>query len=1042
MNTLINAAFARSRTTLLVLLLLVTGGWLAYANLPREAAPQVDIPYFFITVTYPGITADDAERLLLQPLERELQTLTGLRQIDGWAGEGFALVQLEFAAATDNRQALADVREKMDLVQSDLPPGANVPQVAEVDFSLFPILTVGLSGAVDERTLNTLARQARDRIESLPGVLEVVIGGEREEILEILIDPLTLESYRIGYDTLLQALERNNLVVAAGSMDTGAGRAAISVPGTIRDQNDILQTTIRATDGTIVTVADIAEVRRSFADPTGFARVNGQGAVSLEIRKTPGANIISTVDAAREELRRLQADWPDTVQLTELQSMADDIAMLLDDLENSVLLATLLVLATLIIALGYRAAGLVAFAIPAAFLSGLLGIALLGFTLNIVVLFALILVVGMLVDGAVVVTELADRHLAMGHERADAFRLAAQRMAWPITASIATTLIVFLPMLFWPGMVGQFLIFLPSTVIVTLLASLAMALIFIPVLGALLGPHHSTDPVLVQQVKAAESGQFDALNPATRRYLGVLALAVDNPGKTTAATAVLTVLLVGLYGLFGRGLEFFPSVDPDFVQIQVHARGNLSVHEADALVRDVEAVVRDEANVRSVYARTIGDTRARLGGNLPEDVIGIVRLDLEDWRRRDPVADILSRLRGEAARIPGVKIQMEEQQRGPPMGKPVVMQVSGQHRVPLAETVEQIRAMMETLGGFEDINDDLPLPRVELQWAVDRSEIGRYGADIAHLGQSLQLLTNGVLLGTYRPDDMEDEIDIRMRFPMESRNLDQLINLRLITAHGLVPVSNFAELVPVPAPGLLRRVDAMPAYTLEAEVARGYLADERVRTLQQAITELDLPEGINLRFRGQAEDQQEAASFLQMAFLLSILFMALVLVTQFNSIKQALLVMSAIVFSTTGVLMGLLLRMEPFSVVMSGVSILAVAGIVVNNNIVLLDTYNRLRRDGLAARDAALRTGAQRMRPVLLTAITTILGLTPMVLAVSVDLVGRDFHTGGPSTQLWVQLATGIVGGLLVATPVTLLFTPAVAAWLDRLKERRQVSPL
>lgn len=1039
MKTLIAVAFGRSRTTLLLLAFLLLGGSVAYTTLPREAAPEIDIPYFFVTAIYPGVTAEDAEHLLLQPLEQELQALDGLRQMDAWAGEGFALIQLEFAANVRNREALADVREKVDLAEADLPPGAEPVRVAEVDLSLFPILTVGLSGPVSERLLNTLARQAQERLEAVPGVLEVVIGGQRDEIMEVLIDTLTLESYQLSHSEVLQALDRNNLIVAAGAMDTGAGRTVLRIPGTLRDPQDILDTTLRAANGTIVTVADVAEVRRTFADATGFARVNGRGALSLEIRKNQGANVIETVAASQRALAELSAEWPASVTLTPMQNQADDIAMLLNDLENSVVIATLLVLAVLVLTLGARAAWLVAFTIPASFLIGLLGIALLGYTLNIVVLFALILVVGLLVDGALVVTELADRELSAGKNRWDAFQAAAHRMAWPITASVATTLAVFVPMLFWPGMVGRFIGFLPSTVIITLLASLTMALIFIPVLGGLFGPRRPVDPHGLERVKAAETGNFDALKPGTRRYLGWLTWAVDSPGRTSLITVLVVASLFALYGSFGRGLEFFPYVEPEFVQLRVQARGNLSVREADQLVRQVDAAVADSPGVASSYARTIGEARERLSNNLPDDVVGIIRLDLEDWRLRPPIEELLAELRKRVAPIPGVLIQIQEQDRGPGGGKPVVVQISGQQREALDRTVQRVRALMDQLGGFEDVSDDRSVPRVDLEWVVDRSELGRYGADIARFGQTLQLLTDGVLLGSMRPQDLDEEIDIRMRFPSHERNLAQLANLHLITQDGPVPVTNFARLEPVPSPGLLRRVDSRPSYTVEADAAAGYLADERIRALRSAIDTADLPAGVDIRFRGQAEDQTEAANFLLLAFLASMFLMVLILVTQFNSLRQAALVMSAIVFSTGGVLMGLLLRMEPFGIVMSGISLLAIAGIVVNNNIVLLDTYNRLRDSGITPRDAALRTGAQRMRPVVLTAVTTILGLMPMVLALTIDIPGRDLHVGAPSTQFWVQLATGIAGGLLVATPITLLFTPAVAAWFDRGRAAGQV---
>ncbi|WP_290648142.1 efflux RND transporter permease subunit, partial [Aquisalimonas sp.] len=477
MRGLIAWCVEHARAVLLVLLLILVSGASAWVIAPKEAAPDIDIPYFFITVTYPGIDPADAERLMVQPLEQELHGIEGLQGMQAWAGEGFAMLQLEFRAGWENREALADIREAVDQVRPRLPEGVNEPMVQEVDLSMFPVLTINLSGAVDERSLVGLARELRDNIESRRGVLEVNVGGEREDQLEILVDPLVLETYELSFDELAHAIDRNNRLVAAGAVDTGAGRIALRVPGTIDDAGDVLDTAVRVDGDTVVRVRDVADVRQTYRDPESFTRIDGQPSVSLEVRKQGGANVLDVVAAAREEVDAARGEWPESVDITVLQDEAEEVAELLGDLENSVITAVLIVALVILGVIGGRAALLAGLAIPGAFLAGILGIWMLGFTLNIVVLFALILVVGMLVDGAVVVVELADRLIAEGRDRVEAFRAAAQRMAWPITAGIATTLAVFVPMLFWPGMIGEFMVYLPATVIITLIASLAMALV-------------------------------------------------------------------------------------------------------------------------------------------------------------------------------------------------------------------------------------------------------------------------------------------------------------------------------------------------------------------------------------------------------------------------------------------------------------------------------------------------------------------------------------------------------------------------------------
>jgi multidrug efflux pump len=1032
MKAVIEAAIGRSRAVLLLLLLLLTAGGSAYVLMPKEAAPDIDIPIFFVTVTYSGISPEDSERLLVRPLERELQPVAGLKELRAQAGEGFALIRLDFEAGYDNRQAMADVREKVDLVRGQFPPGTDEPEVMEVDLSLFPVLVTTLSGPVPERTLVRIARDLRDRLEALPGVLEVRIGGDREDVLEVMVDPLVMETYSIPYQQLIDAIERNNRLVAAGAMDTGAGRVTLKVPGVIESLDDVLDLPVKVNSGTVVTFADVATARRAFKDPEGFARVNGQPAVALEIRKRAGANILETVAAARAVIDAARTDWPETVRVDHLQDMAQDVRDLLGDLENNVITAVVLVMLTIVAALGGRSSWLVGLAIPGAFLGGILAIQLLGFTLNIVVLFSLILVVGMLVDGAIVVVEQADRYLAEGLDRREAFQRASVRMAWPVITSTVTTLAVFLPMLFWPGLIGEFMFFLPATVLVTLTASLLMALIFIPVLGSLVGARDASRPEQVQRILAAERGDFSALDGFTAHYVGLLRRLVARPGQTLAMTLLLITAVYAVYYEFGHGVEFFPHVEPRFAQVQIQARGDLSVWEADALVRGVEARLLDVSAIRTVYTRTIGVPRARLVADYAEDVIGVIQLELVDWRLRPPAAEILEGLRQATADLPGIVLQFREQEGGPQMGKPIEVEVSGRDARTLEEAIGHLRALMDALGGFVDLEDDRSLPGVELRVEVDHREAARYGADIGLLGNAVQMVTQGVRLGGYRPEDADEEVDIRVRFPFDERNLARLVNLRVPTAFGLVPIVNFVEFRPAPKTGIIKRVDGRRTFTITADAGPGRLVDDQVRRLQAALADNPAPEGVEVRFRGQAEEQAEAQGFLGTAFLLSVFLMFVILVTQFNSLYQAGLVLSAIVFSTGGVLLGLLLRQEPFGIVMSGVGVIALAGIVVNNNIVLIDTFNRLRQEGIAPVEAALRTGAQRLRPVLLTTVTTILGLMPMVFALTVDFIGRDFSVGAPSTQYWVQLATAISGGLLFATPLTLLVTPVLLVWGSR----------
>jgi multidrug efflux pump len=1033
MSRFLDAAFDRSRTVILIFLALMVTGAMSYLSIPKEAEPDVTIPTMYISVYQDGISPEDSERLLIRPLEKELQSIEGLDEMKANATQNYATITLEFEAGFDSDRALQDVREKVDIAKSELPADAEEPRVQEVNVALFPVLTAVLSGTVPERTLVELSREVKDRLEALPGVLEVDIGGAREDVVEVLLDPATMETYALSYEEVIQRISNNNQLVAAGNIDTGAGRIALKVPGVVQNFDEVREMPIKVDGDRVVTVGDVGVVRRTYKDPEGFARVGGQPALALEIKKRVGANIIETIEQSRAVIEQMRQTWPAGVQVAYLQDKSETVRTLLGDLENNVITAIVLVMIVVIAALGARSALLVGLAIPGAFLSGILVIDALGFTLNIVVLFSLIMVVGMLVDGAIVVVELADRKMDEGEPRATAFAGAAKRMFWPITAGIATTVAVFFPLLFWPGVVGQFMGYLPITVIVTLVASLAMALVFIPVIGKVMRGGGRAGAM--QATAAAEGGDLDRIGGVTGWYIGVLRAAAKRPGSTITAVIGVVIGAYALYGAYGKGIEFFPSVEPDFAQVQIQARGNLSIHERDDIVRRVEERLLGNPAFENVYARTIAGSQGRR--NMAEDVIGVIQLELTEWDTRPPAAEVLGEVREQLADIAGVKIQVREEQGGPGQGKPVQIELTTQAPEQLPEAIARVREAMEDVGGFVDVTDSRPLPGVEWRLRVDRAEAARYGADISLLGYAVQMVTNGVKVAEYQPDDTDEEVDIRVRFPFGARSLEQLDQLTVPTANGQVPIGNFVRFEPAPKTGTIDRVDAERVMTIESDVAEGLLVDSQVQKLQATLADVSFPRGTDVTFKGENEDIAETMDFLMKAFIGAIGLMLILLVTQFNSIFQALLVMSAIVLSTAGVLLGLLIRGEPFGVVMAGIGVIALAGIVVNNNIVLIDTYNDLRRRaGLDPLEAALRTGAQRLRPVVLTVVTTVLGLMPMVLAMNVDMVGREIAFGAPSTQWWTQLSAAIAGGLVFATILTLILTPTLLVAGERISAR------
>ncbi len=1104
--TIVDAAVNRSRTVVGILLLLLVAGTAAYISIPKESDPDVNIPIIYVSLSHEGISPEDAERLLVRPMEIELRSIEGVKEMRSTSYQGGANVLMEFEAGFDADAALIDVREKVDIAKTELPDDTDEPTVNEVNLSLFPVIVVTLSGDVPERTLMAMARDLRDKIEGIPTVLEVSIGGDRDEQVELVFEPRLIESYELDAVELLDVLARSNRLVAAGAQDTGEGRFSIKVPGLFETREDILGMPLKVAGDAVITVGDVATVRRTFKDRETVARVDGKPAVTLEVSKRTGENIIDTIESVKQLVTSEQQNWPTNVVVKFSQDQSKTIRQILGDLQNNVLSAIILVMIVVVAALGLRSGILVAIAIPGSFLTAMLVLQLLGLTVNIVVLFSLILAVGMLVDGAIVVTEYADRKLSEGETPEQAYTLAAKRMAWPITASTATTLAAFAPLLFWPGIVGEFMKFLPITLVATLTASLAMALLFVPVLGVSLaalarllillfttvgmgvvgggaafmvatraiglegGPlvilpvavlgllaafvgsriglrlggrayqsiHAPATPNAADMRALSAQGRFDpkALRGGTGVYVRVLQTALRRPGLVLGATLLGLVGAWGAYGVFGKGVEFFPEVEPDVAIVQIHARGNLSVREKLELVREVEARIlklHDEhQEFASIY--TLAGNLQSQDDDQAEDLAGTISLEFADWTVRRPANLILADIVDRTDDLAGILVETRKEESGPPVGKPVQVQLSAVDPDLLPAEIAKVRRFVDGLEGIKDVEDTRPIPGIEWEIEVDRAQAAKFGTDVTAVGNAVKLVTNGIKISDFRPNDADDEIDIVARFPLTDRTINEMDRIRIATPQGLVPISNFVTRTPVQQTGQLRRVDSARIMKVLADVEPGVLADDKVQEIREWLPTAGIDPRVTVEFRGEDEEQAAAQAFLQKAFAVALFLMAIILVTQFNSFYSAGLILSAVVMSTIGVMLGLLVTGQPFGIVMSGIGVIALAGIVVNNNIVLIDTYDRLKKTFPDPMEAILRTGAQRLRPVLLTTVTTILGLMPMVLQLNIDLFNRVITAGAPSTQWWVQLATAIAFGLAFATVLTLIVTPSALM----LRARRQ----
>jgi multidrug efflux pump len=1018
---IVGTAIRNARLTLSLMLFLTVAGALAYRSIPKEAEPDIQIPIIYVSLSYAGISPEDSERLLLRPMETRLKTIANVKEMTAKAYQGGGNVVVEFQAGSDLEKALDDVRNKVADAEPDLPEGADEPTVNEVNLSEFPVLVVTLSGDVPERERTQAARELRDRIEEVPGVLEAALKGVRDDLVEVIIDPMKLSSYGLQLDQVIAGVGANNSLIAAGALEGSEGRYAIKIPSLIEDAEDVANLPVIAGSNAVVRARDLATVRATFKDPETITRVNGQPAIAIEVSKRTGANLIETVDGVKAVANEAIAVMPEGAVIGFSQDKSTDIRQLLSDLQNSVLTAVVLVFIVILFALSTRAAILIGLAIPVSFLIGIFGLSMAGLTVNIVVLFSLILAVGMLVDDAIIVTEFAERRMAEGMPRAPAFELAAKRMAGPVIAATFTRIAAFSPLLFWPGIVGEFMKYMPITLIATLSASMLYALVFTPALGA----HFAKPP------SEHETGR-DGL------YMRLVGRAVRHPALVLAAAIALLVAVPLAYGRYGSGVEFFPDVEPDYGLLYVHARGNLSIEDKDALVRQAEARILGWPSITSVYTR-VGGNAGEGGGDVVEDVVGTIQYEFVDWRERDSANAILDELRGAMTGIPGAEVEVSVPSAGPATGKAIQVRLSAVDPAGLDEAARVVAEKLRAMPDVIDVSDGLPAPGVDWELEVDRARAAQYGVSTAAVGAVVQLVTNGVKLTDFRPPGADDAVDIRLRLPEDRRTVATLDSLRIETAAGSVPISNFVTRTPARTTGILTRIDGQRTVTVEAGIRAGVQADPVRQVVAEAIGGMGLDaQGIRWKMAGEDEEQKAAGAFLANAFLAAIALIFAVLLAQFNNFVSVFLVLTAVVMSTIGVFLGLLIMGQAFGIVMTGIGIIALAGVVVNNNIVLIDTYDQLRDDGADKIHAILQTCRERARPVVLTAATAILGVLPIAFGLNLELLNRETTIGAPSTQWWISLSSAIVFGLAFSTVLTLVVTPSMLMLFTR--ERRDLS--
>jgi len=1026
----LNLVVDHSRATLSIMLLILVAGAGSRLSMPIELNPNVTLPVVMIMVRHDGISPEDGARLLVRPIEKELKTLDGLDEIQSTAQESVVTVIAEFKVADNIKEIVAEVREAVNRAKAEFPQETKEPIVNELSPSPEPTIVVTFSGDnVAERELFKAAKFFQRELEMLPDVLKADMSGHREEVIDVVVDPARLEQYGLRIDELVRAVSINNLLIPAGEMDVAQGRFGIKVPALLETAADIRALPVRNNAEGSITLGDVASVRRTFKDTTGYSFINGKKAIAIEVRKRLDANLINTVDASRAAVERSRDKFSADMTIGYVFDASVMTNQMVSELQGNIITAMCLVLILVVATLGVKSGLLVGFGIPFCLLGSLIIINVMGFSFNFMVMFGLLLSLGMLIDGAIVVVEFANTQAAAGLPAREAYIAAVRRMAIPVIASTGTTLAAFLPLLFWPGVSGDFMSYLPITVFAVLAWSLIYALIFAPTLGIVLARRRGKHKKLPENHLSEESATA-LFAPLQNAYLSVLRPVINAPVMTAVIAMVVLVSIFNLYGKFNAGQGFFTSIESQYGMVGVRAQGNLSIEEQREITFKVQDVVSDVDGVDQVYGYSKGGSMVMYGSDVSRDEISsfLVELYPRDQRNRGS-GEIFEEIRQRTKVLPGIYVGALEMENGPPTGKSIQIQISSADRQAMYRTAAQIKQWVaDNIEGIRDLQDTLPLAGIQWEIEVDPSRAAMLGVNVADVGNMVQMVTGGVMIGEFRPDDADDEIEIRLRYPESDRQLSSIDSLRINTPSGAVPIGSFSERVAKPRVDAIQRIDMLETVFILANSEVGYLPDDQTKLIADWLQQQDFDPAVKISFRGANEEQALAADFLSTAFSLAMSVMLIMLVMQFNSFYQAGLILLSVVMSTAGVLLGLLISQSIFSTILTGVGIVALAGIVVNNNIVLIDTYNYLRRNDpmLPAVDAVFNAAKSRFRPVMLTSITTIVGLLPLANGLSVDLVNRSYTIGGMVASWWQPLASAIVNGLLLSTVLTLLLTPAM----------------
>ncbi len=1025
---IIQTALKLRTTVYVIVAFIVIIGSISYSAMPLENIPNIEIPVMLVSTVYPGVSPEDMERLVTNVLEKELKDLKDIKTLTSSSAESASTVVLEFETGTNLDVAYQKTRDKVEKAKPDLPPDAEAPTIIEIEFSEFPMMLINLTGDYEGNKLKSIAETVQDRIEKIPGVLGVDLTGGKDREIQIYLNPSKMEHYKLGIDKVINRIRQEHRTTPAGSLDLGQSKYSVRIPGEYKDVKKMEDIIVKTPAGHPVRLKDVGMVNDGFKELSTISRINQKECITLKIKRRSGENIVHIADAIRTVFKNEKDLLPDDVEYTIRQDESIAIRDSVSDLENGIITGFIFVMGVLLFSMGVRNASFVAVAIPMSMLMSFIILDAMGITLNIVVLFGLILSLGMLVDNSIVVVENIYRHVSEGKSRMVAAYEATKEVAWPIIASTATTICVFLPLLFWPGVMGDFMKELPITVISVLASSLFVALVINPVVAS---------TFLTYKGKILKEGSHTSQGWLLQRYAKVLDWSLDNPWKVLLSSGGLFLATVILFGMFGAGVELFPTVTPKRAQVIVKTPQGTRLQQTDTIVKQVETLVQDEKNIKDVVSNVgVGGTMFAGGSPTNQAILNVEFQARED--RTENTWDTVESVRKKISDIPGAEIQVETESMGPPRGAPVSIEIFGPDFETIADYADKVKALIATVPGVVDIRDDYESGKPEIRIDVDREKAMLRKVNTASISNAVRAAINGIEASVLREGD--EEYDIIVRYDKRFRtSIEDILDIRVTGKDDVqIPVRDVATVRTVGGLGSINHIEQKRAIAVTSWLTEERSSPEVMADVKKLLAkELKLPKGYSIKYTGENQDQEETTAFLLKAFTIGIMLMLIILITQFNSVTRPGIILGSVVMSTIGVLIGLVLTQAKFGIMMSGVGVISLAGVVVNNAIVLIDYTDKLkRRPGMTLKKALARAGVVRFRPVLLTAITTVLGLLPMAFEFGIDFRTMSLVYGTDPMEYWGPMARAICYGLIFATVLTLVVVPAMYLVQDNTQKR------